>query len=69
MQDLIDPPVIISADAKAHHQAVIKVMDAARQLGLVKMTFATQKSGRGISSIVLAHLNNGTSVFCAFNLV
>ncbi len=42
MQDLIDPPVIISADAKAHHQAVIKVMDAARQLGLVKMTFATQ---------------------------
>ena len=41
--DLKDPPVIISADAKATHQMVIRVMDAARQLGLVKITFATQK--------------------------
>jgi len=42
MQDLDDPPVIIHADAEANHQSVIKVMDAARQLGLVKITFATQ---------------------------
>lgn len=41
--DLEAPPVIISADAKATHQMVIRVMDAARQLGLVKITFATQK--------------------------
>ncbi|OGT84228.1 MAG: biopolymer transporter [Gammaproteobacteria bacterium RIFCSPLOWO2_02_FULL_61_13] len=36
-------PVVISADAKATHQAVIKIMDAARQAGLVRITFATRK--------------------------
>ncbi|MBI2969207.1 MAG: biopolymer transporter ExbD [Gammaproteobacteria bacterium] len=41
--DLKDPPVIISADAQATHQSVIRIMDAARQLGLVHITFATQK--------------------------
>jgi biopolymer transport protein ExbD len=40
---LNEPPVIISADAKASHQSVVRVMDAARQLGLVKITFATQE--------------------------
>jgi biopolymer transport protein ExbD len=35
-------PIIISADAQAPHQMVIKVMDAARQLNLVKITFATR---------------------------
>lgn len=42
-RDMKDPPVIISADANARYQMVIKVMDAARQLGLVKLTYATQK--------------------------
>ncbi|MGR8949777.1 MAG: ExbD/TolR family protein [Gammaproteobacteria bacterium] len=37
-----DPLVIISADAEASHQAVITVMDAARQVGLVRITFPTQ---------------------------
>ena len=37
-----DPLVIISADADASHQAVITVMDAARQVGLVRITFPTQ---------------------------
>lgn len=40
---LNEPPVIISADANATHQSVVRVMDAARQLGLVKITFATQE--------------------------
>lgn len=40
---LDEPPVIISADANASHQSVVRVMDAARQLGLVKITFATQE--------------------------
>ncbi len=40
---LNEPPVIISADAEATHQSVVRVMDAARQLGLVKITFATQE--------------------------
>jgi len=39
---LDEPPVIISADSNATHQSVVRVMDAARQLGLVKITFATQ---------------------------
>ena len=34
--------VIINADAQASHQSVINVMDAARRVGLAKLTFATQ---------------------------
>ncbi len=41
--NLTDVPIIISADAERNHQSVVKVMDAARQLGLVRITFATQK--------------------------
>jgi len=37
-----DPILIIQADAAASHQSVINVMDAARQAGLVQITFATQ---------------------------
>ncbi len=40
---LNEPPVIISADSNATHQSVVRIMDAARQLGLVKITFATQE--------------------------
>ena len=38
-----DLPVIITADAKATHQSVIKVMDAASQLGFVNMTFSAKQ--------------------------
>ena len=41
-QALTDPPVGIRADAEVSHQTVIKVMDAARQYGLVNITFATR---------------------------
>ena len=34
--------VVINADAKATHQSVINVMEAARQAGLSRITFATQ---------------------------
>jgi biopolymer transport protein ExbD len=37
-----DPLVIISADAQASHQSVVTVMDAARQVGLVRITFPTK---------------------------
>ena len=36
------PPIIISADAKTSHQAVVQIMDAARELGFVHLTFATR---------------------------
>jgi len=42
--DQTDVPLIISADGQAPHQSVIRVMDVARQLGLVQITFAVQKS-------------------------
>jgi biopolymer transport protein ExbD len=42
--DRKDPPIILSADAKTPHQAVITVMDAARQLGFVHLNFATVRS-------------------------
>ena len=40
--DLKDAPIIISADEETPYQMVIRTMDAARQLGLVKITFATR---------------------------
>ena len=36
------PMVVISADANATHQAVIRVMEAARLAGLSQITFTTQ---------------------------
>lgn len=44
--DRKDPPIILSADAQTPHQAVITVMDAARQLGFVHLNFATVKSNQ-----------------------
>ena len=41
--DSRNPQIIISADQMTPHQAVIKAMDAARQLGHVNLTFATRK--------------------------
>jgi biopolymer transport protein ExbD len=36
--------VVISADAKASHQSVINVMEAARRAGLARITFSTQST-------------------------
>ncbi|MBI5431033.1 MAG: biopolymer transporter ExbD [Nitrosomonadales bacterium] len=40
--DQTDPTIIINADAKAPHQSVINVMEAARQAGYGRITFTTQ---------------------------
>ena len=37
-----DPAVVINADARAAHQSVVNVMEAARRVGLSRITFATQ---------------------------
>src|SRR3954471_18029103 len=37
-----DPIVVISADATATHQSVVRVMEAARVAGLSQITFTTQ---------------------------
>lgn len=39
-----DPTIVINADAKTPHQAVINVMEAARQAGFGRITFATQSA-------------------------
>jgi biopolymer transport protein ExbD len=41
-----EPVVIINADAKAAHQSVIDVMQAAQQAGLTHISFATQQTPR-----------------------
>ena len=41
-RNMKDPVVIISADAETTHQSVVRVMDAARQLSLSRITFATR---------------------------
>jgi biopolymer transport protein ExbD len=37
-----DPTIVIDADAKATHQSVINVMEAARRAGFGRITFTTQ---------------------------
>ncbi len=37
-----DPTIVINADAKAPHQSVINIMEAARQAGIGRITFTTQ---------------------------
>ena len=39
-----DPVVVISADATATHQAVVRIMEAARLAGLTQITFTTQST-------------------------
>ena len=38
--------VVISADAAATHQSVIRVMEAARLAGLSQITFTTQSQAK-----------------------
>jgi biopolymer transport protein ExbD len=40
--DKAEPTIVINADANATHQSVINVMEAARQAGYNRITFATQ---------------------------
>jgi len=44
---LTDPVVVINADAQAPHQSVITVMEAARNAGLSRLSFATQHRANG----------------------
>ena len=44
--DSTAPVIVINADAKANYQSVINVMEAAREAGMVRVTFATQR-GQG----------------------
>jgi len=41
---LKDPVLVISADGGATHQAVVRVMEAARLAGLSQITFTTQSN-------------------------
>lgn len=44
MGDRTHLPVIVRADAKTPHQAVVTVLDATSQLGLTRISLATTKS-------------------------
>lgn len=41
-KDNTDTSLIISADGKASHQSVVMAMDAARQVGLLRLSIATK---------------------------
>jgi len=41
---LKEPVVVITADATATHQSVVRVMEAARAAGLTQITFTTQSA-------------------------
>ena len=40
--DQAEPVIVINADARAAHQSVVNVMEAARRVGLTRITFVTQ---------------------------
>jgi len=44
-QGLSEPMVVIHADAQAPHQAVVNVMEAARIVGLSRISFVTERTG------------------------
>lgn len=44
--DEAEPTIIISADAKAPHQSVINIMEAARVAGYGRITFTTQNPAK-----------------------
>ncbi|MGA7751085.1 MAG: biopolymer transporter ExbD [Gallionella sp.] len=44
--DQADPTIVINADAKATHQSVINVMEAARRAGYGRITFTTQSQSK-----------------------
>jgi biopolymer transport protein ExbD len=41
-----DPVVVINADSTVTHQAVVRVMDAARQAGYGQIAFAVEQAGK-----------------------
>jgi biopolymer transport protein ExbD len=43
MGDNTDQPLVINADARTPHQAVITAMDAARRIGLVQVSFVIKE--------------------------
>jgi biopolymer transport protein ExbD len=45
-----DRLIVIHADAKTPHEAVVRVMDVARRLGMTHLTFATQQPASGPDS-------------------
>ncbi len=44
--DQTDPTIVINADAKALHQSVINIMEAARVAGYGRITFTTQNQSK-----------------------
>ena len=49
------PSLVISADAATPHQAVITVMDAARQLGIDHLSFATRLTQEKVAGTTVRH--------------
>ena len=43
-----DVPLVINADARTPHQSVITAMDAARQIGLVQISFVIKEPGEAV---------------------
>jgi biopolymer transport protein ExbD len=43
-----DQPLVINADARTPHQAVITAMDAARQIGLLQISFVIKEPGEAV---------------------
>jgi biopolymer transport protein ExbD len=45
-RNLKNPVIVIHADGRTPHEAVVRVMDVSQRLGYTRLTFATQKPGK-----------------------
>jgi biopolymer transport protein ExbD len=55
-----DRPVLVKADAQAQHQAVMRVLDAAGQLGMTQIAFAATQIGRS-GTETMPHTPSGSA--------
>lgn len=45
-RNMKNPVIVIHADGRTPHEAVVRVMDVSQRLGYTRLTFATQKPGK-----------------------
>ena len=45
-RNLKNPVIVIHADGRTPHEAVVRVMDVSQRLGYTRLTFATQQPGK-----------------------
>lgn len=51
VMDIEEPMIVVNADGEASHQSVVSVMDVAHQLGIYRLSFATDIAEPGQNNV------------------